>query len=390
MDKRARAASYTVVIATLLIGLVVGAGVTWMAKPVPSDYVSKTAFDTLQNNYNKVNANLTATLAKLAGIQNVKVALILGTGGLGDKSFNDIAYAGLQRAQRELNITFDYASPMAIAEYEGMQTNFAAQVGKYALIICIGFDQADALNKTATAYPNQNFAIVDMAVDKPNVASLLFKANEGSFLVGVVAGMMTSTGKAGFVGGMDIPLIRDFYVGYRAGVEWANTSAQVLSPLFVGGWADPNTAHEEALTLISQGADSIFVAAGKSGLGALQAVHEQGKIGFGVDSCQDYLYPEIKASATKRVDEAVFEMIQAALLSKLYPKLTEGNFKGGIFNKGVADGWTGCSRLPSEEPLWESTFNFTETPLPDNVLTKLTDAESRIISGNIAVPSVYS
>jgi basic membrane protein A len=390
MNKRVRAAAYTIAIATLLVGLIAGAGVAWVAKPAPSDMVSKSAYDTLQSNYNKVSANLTAALAKLAGIQNVKVALILGTGGLGDKSFNDIAYAGLQRAQRELNITFDYASPMAIAEYEGMQTNFAKQAGKYALIIGIGYDQADALNKTATVYPNQNFAIVDMAVDKPNVASLLFRANEGSFLVGVVGGMMTSTGKAGFVGALDIPLIRDMFVGYQAGVMWANSSATVLSPLFVGGFADPNTAHEEALTLISQGADSIYVAAGKSGLGALQAIHEQGKIGFGVDSCQDYLYAEIKASATKRVDEAVFEMIQAALLSKLYPNLTEGNFKGGIYNKGLAEGWTGCSRLPEEEPLWESTFNFTETPLPTNVLTKLTDAKSRIISGNITVPSAYS
>ncbi len=232
--------TYTIAIATLLIGLVIGAGVIWAVKPAPTDVVSKTDFDNLQTNYNNVNANLTAALAQLAGIQNIKVALILGTGGLGDKSFNDIAYAGLQRAQRELNITFDYASPMAIAEYEGDQTNFAKQTGKYALIICIGFDQADALNKTAAAYPNQNFAIVDMAVDQPNVASLLFKANEGSFLVGVVSGMMTSTGKVGFIGGMDIPLIRDFFDGYQAGVTWANSSATVLPPLFVGGWADPN------------------------------------------------------------------------------------------------------------------------------------------------------
>ena len=382
--------TYLTAIVTLLVGLIIGASIGWVAKPAPTDVVNKTDYDNLLANYNKVNANLTATLAKLAGIQNIKVALILGTGGLGDKSFNDIAYAGLQRAHNELNITFDYASPMAIAEYEGAQSNFAKQTGKYALIICIGFDQADALNKTAAAYPNQNFAIVDMVVDQPNVASLLFKANEGSFLVGVVSGMMTNTGKAGFIGGMDIPLIRDFFEGYQAGVMWANSSATVLPPLFVGGWADPNTAHEEALTLIGQGADAIFTAAGKSGLGALQAVHEQGKIGFGVDSCQDYLYPEIIASATKRVDQAVFEMIQAAVLSKLYPNLKIGIFKAGIYNKGVAEGWTGCSRLPEEEPLWESTFNFTETALPTNVLTKLVEAQSRIISGNITVPSAYS
>jgi basic membrane protein A len=381
--------TYAIAIATLLIGLVVGAGVIWVAKPAPTDVVSKTDYNNLLTDYNRIlaQANITTAIAQLAGVQNIKIALVLGTGGLGDKSFNDIAYAGLLRAHQELNITFDYASPTAIAEYEGEQTNFAKQTGKYALIVCIGFDQADALNKTAAAYPNQNFAIVDMEVDQPNVASLLFKANEGSFLTGVVAGMMTSTGKSGFIGGMDIPLIRDFFDGYQAGVQWANSSATVLAPLFVGGWADPNTAHEEAMTLIGQGADTIFAAAGKSGLGALQAIHEQGKIGFGVDSCQDYLYAEIKASATKRVDEAVYEMIRAAVLTKLYPSLA---VKGGVYSKGVADGWTGCSRLPEEQPLWESTFNFTETPLATNVLAKLTDARSRIISGNITVPSAFS
>jgi basic membrane protein A len=380
---------YAIAIATLLIGLVVGAGIIWVAKPAPTDVISKTDYNNLLTDYNRIlaQANITTAIAQLAGVQNIKIALVLGTGGLGDKSFNDIAYAGLQRAHQELNITFDYASPTAIAEYEGEQTNFAKQTGKYALIVCIGFDQADALNKTAAAYPNQNFAIVDMEVDQPNVASLLFKANEGSFLTGVVAGMMTSTGKSGFIGGMDIPLIRDFFDGYQAGVQWANSSATVLAPLFVGGWADPNTAHEEAMTLIGQGADTIFAAAGKSGLGALQAIHEQGKIGFGVDSCQDYLYAEIKASATKRVDEAVYEMIRAAVLTKLYPSLA---VKGGVYSKGVADGWTGCSRLPEEQPLWESTFNFTETPLATNVLAKLTDARSRIISGNITVPSAFS
>jgi basic membrane protein A len=110
-----------------------------------------------------------------------KIGIILGTGGLGDKSFNDIAYAGAMHAKEELGIEFNYAEPEAISEYEGFQTNFA-KTGEYALIVCIGFDQADALNITAQAYPNQNFAIVDMVVNLPNVASLTFKANEGSFL----------------------------------------------------------------------------------------------------------------------------------------------------------------------------------------------------------------
>jgi basic membrane protein A len=319
----------------------------------------------------------------------IKIAMVLETGGLGDKGFNDVAYAGMMRAKDELNITFDYAQPAAIAEYEGFQTGFAAD-GGYALIVCIGFDQADALNRTAAAYPNQNFAIVDTVVDQPNVASLLFKTNEGSFLTGVLAGMLTNTGKVGFIGGMNIPWTNDYFVGYKAGAKWANASVTVLEPLYVGSWADPATAKEEALTLIGLGADGIFAAAGKSGLGALLACHESGKNGFGVDSCQDYLYPQIRGSATKRVDNAVFDIVKAAVISKLLPNLEIGGFEGGMYNKGVADQWTGCSRLPEEQPFWESIFDFAETPLPANVVSKLTEARDKITSGNITVPSGYT
>ena len=389
--------TYAYAIAAMLIGLVIGAAIVWVVKPVPSDVVSKADFDNLQNNYNglqtnynNLNTNLTATLAQLAALTKpIKVGLVLATGGLGDKSFNDIAYAGMLRAKAELNITFAYAQPAAIADYEGLQRGYASD-GGYALIVCIGFDQADALNATAAAYPNQKFAIVDMPVFQPNVASLLFKANEGSFLTGVLAGMLTKTGKVGFVGGMNIPLINDFFVGYKAGAEWANASVTVLEPQYVGGWADPTTAKEQALTLIGLGADGIFAAAGKSGLGALLACNESNINGFGVDACQDYLYPQIRGSATKRVDNAVFEMIKAAVISKLLPNLQVGGFVPGLYNGGLKEGWTGCSRLPEEEGFWEQTFSFTETPLPANVVSKLTEAQGKVISGNITVPSGYT
>jgi basic membrane protein A len=306
-----------------------------------------------------------------------KIGLITGTGGLGDKSFNDIAYAGALLAKDDFGLELDYNQPTAIAEYEGIQIDYA-RTGEYALIICVGFDQVDALTNTAEAYPEQKFAVVDAVVDKPNVASLLFKANEGSFLAGVIAGMMTETGKIGFVGGMDIPLIQDFRVGYEAGAQWSNPDVEILSPVFVGDWGDPAKGKELAVSLIDLGADAIFAAAGGSGLGALEAVNQESIIGFGVDSCQDYLYPEIVASMTKRVDIAVYEMIEAAI---------DGDFAGGIYEKGVADGWTGCSRLPEEEEFWEETFNFEETPLDAAVLSKLIEAKDGIIDGTITVPS---
>ncbi len=312
--------------------------------------------------------------------EETKVGLIIATGGLGDKSFNDISYAGVERAKTELGIDFDYVEPSAKSEYEGYQRDFA-KTGDYELIICVGFDQADALTTVSQEYPNQNFAIVDMVVDQPNVASLVFRTNEASFLVGAAAGIMTETGKVGFVGGMDIDLINDFFVGYKAGVQWANPEATVLEPVYVGDWADTTKGKELALSLVDLDADGIYVVAGKGGLGALAAIDEEGIIGFGVDACQCYLYTDnIPLSMTKRVDVAVYEMIQAAI---------EGTFEGDIYNKGLEDQWVGVCRLDEEEAFWEDQFDFTHPPLETEVENKMLDAQNKIISGEISVPSIY-
>jgi len=309
-----------------------------------------------------------------------KIGLITGTGGLGDKSFNDISEAGVIRARDELGIEYDVVQPTAIAEYEGFQRDYAKS-GEYELIICVGFDQADALTVVSQEYPEQNFAIVDMVVVQPNVASLLFKSNDASFLVGAAAGMMTETGKVGFVGGMDIPLINDFYVGYEAGVLWANPEATVLEPVYVGAWTDLTKGKEVAKSLADLGADGIYVVAGRSGLGALDAVSEEDILGFGVDACQCYLYTEnIPVSMTKRVDVAVYDMIKAAI---------EDTFVGDIYTKGLEDEWVGICRLPQEEGFWEDEFNFTHQPLETEVENKILDARSKIISGEIIPPTIY-
>ena len=317
----------------------------------------------------------------LTGIFTVKgkVGLILATGGLGDKSFNDISYAGVQRAKDQLGIDFDYVQPSVVAEYEGYQTDFARS-GNYTLIICAGFDQVVALTKVAAEYPSQKFAIIDNVVEKPNVASLLFKANEGSFLVGVTAGMKTHSGKVGFVGGMDNLLIRDFFVGYEACAKWANATVEVVPPVFVGEWANPIKGKELANGLIDLGVDVIFAAAGKSGLGALEAVHERGVLGLGVDACQCYLYPEVIASMTKRVDVAIFETINATI---------KGAFPSGNHSGGLKDEWVGSCRLPEEQSFWETTFGFTHPTLEAIVINKMVEARDKIISGIIIVPSAY-
>ncbi|MCW4035660.1 MAG: BMP family ABC transporter substrate-binding protein, partial [Candidatus Bathyarchaeota archaeon] len=388
---------------------VIGAAIGWFAypamNPAPSleDYVTKSTYNALQTLYDnaeteledvsselsEAKSSLGSALAEgaLAEVMLVevkgltagkKVGLVMATGGLGDKSFNDISYAGVQMAEEKLGIEFDYVEPTAIAEYEGFQRDFAMS-GEYEIIICIGFDQGDALSVIADEYPDQKFAIVDMVVVKDNVASLIFRANEGSFLVGVVAGLITETGKVGFIGGMDIPLIRDFFVGYEAGAIWANPDVEVLEPVFVGDWADPTKGKELGTSLTELGADGIFVAAGKSGLGGLEAAHEQGIYGYGVDACQCYLYPEVIASMTKRVDNAVFQMILSALL---------GTFEGGIYSGGLAEAWVGMCRLPEEEqPFWEYVFEFDHDTLPEDVLEKVFEARDKIISGDIIVPS---
>ena len=363
----------TTLYAGIVIALIVGAAVGYFAFPSPTGGVD-------QEDYDAVVADLADAEAQIAELTKPKkIGLITGTGGLGDKSFNDISYAGAQRAKDELGVDFDYVEPTAIAEYEGFQRDFAAS-GEYMLIICVGFDQGDALAIVAAEYPDQNFAIVDMVVDAPNVASLTFRANEGSFLLGVVAGLTSETGTIGFVGGIDIPLIRDFYVGYKAGAEWAVPTITVGEPVFVGGWGDPSSGKELTLGLIEQGYDGIFAAAGGSGLGALEAAHEEGITGYGVDACQDYLHDEIIASMTKRVDVAVYEMILDALVDK---------FQGGFYSGGIAEEWVGMCRLPNEEPLWEEVFDFEHDALDEDILSKVKDARDKIIAGEISVPSGF-
>jgi basic membrane lipoprotein Med (substrate-binding protein (PBP1-ABC) superfamily) len=248
--------------AGIVIALLLGAAVGWVAKPVPivpttGETVDKSVYDDVVTDLTAAEAdvaNLEAALeaaeAEVAALgKPFKVGLVTGTGGLGDKSYNDIAFSGVKRAFDELGVEYDYVEPTAISEYESFQRGFAMS-GEYGLIICLGFDQADALTIVAGEYPDQNFALVDMVVGNSNVASLTFRANEGSFLLGVVAGMKSETGKIGFVGGIEIPLIVDFFVGYEAGALWANPDIEVLAPVYVGGWGDPAKGKELAICLI--------------------------------------------------------------------------------------------------------------------------------------------
>ncbi len=292
-----------------------------------------------------------------------RVGLIFAEGGLGDQSFNDAAYRGLMQAKEELPVEVIYVEPADIAEMEEHQRAYA-DMG-LDLVIVIGFIHQSALTEVSADYPHIHFAIVDDVVDNPNVTSLLFEEHEGSFLVGVVAGMMTKTNTVGFVGGMEVPLIRKFQVGFEEGVKWANPNAQVLVN-YAGAFDDPGRGRELAISQFERGADIIYHAAGGTGSGVIDAAASHDFYAIGVDSDQDYLAPgKVLTSMIKRVDMAVYEVIKAAV---------EGTLEGGTWTFGVADGGVGTSE-----------FTYTKDIIPQEVFDRLEEAKQKIISGEIKV-----
>src|SRR5436190_924405 len=237
-----------------------------------------------------------------------KPAIVFDIGGKFDKSFNESMYNGSEKFKAESGIAYGEFEIANEAQREQAIRNFAEQ--GYSPIIAAGFAQASALEKVAKEYPDLKFAIVDMVVDLPNVQSIVFKEQEGSYLVGMMAAMASKSGKVGFVGGMDIPLIRRFGCGYVQGVKAAKADATVFQNMTGdtgAAWNDPVKGGELAKSQIDQGADVVYHAAGGTGIGVLQAAADAGKLGIGVDSDQNYLHPgKVLTSMLKRVDNAVY------------------------------------------------------------------------------------
>lgn len=299
-----------------------------------------------------------------------KVGVVTSIGGLGDKSFNDFTFAGAQRAAAEMGVEIDVVEPLAIGDFEGLLRGMAI-TGEYKVILAVGFLQRDALAVVAPEFPNQRFIIVDSVVAVPNVTSLIFRENEGSFLVGVLAGMMTKTGRVGFVGGMDVPIIRRFQAGYVAGAKWANPAVTV-DVSYVGGFGDPAGGKEHALAHYGRGGDIIFAAAGKTGLGVFDAAVERGRLAIGVDVDQAHIAPaHIVASMIKGIDTAVYEATLAALKEVLEP---------GIHEFGLAEGVAGICFLMIDH------VRTSTVPLPEAVRARVIEARQMIIDGLIIVP----
>ena len=251
----------------------------------------------------------------------VKIVMITDTGGLGDESFNDMAYAGLLQAADEFGVEYSVLESATADDYA---PNIAAAVEEGAdLIVCVGFLLGSVVAESAAQYPDQQFAIIDNVVEPENVAGLTFSEQEGSFLVGVAAGLTTETNKVGYIGGMQFPTIEKFQYGYQAGVKAANPEAEVFVA-YTQSFDDSAAGKENALAQYNQGADVIYHAAGGCGIGLIQAAQEQGFWAIGVDQDQSSLAPEsVLCSMLKRVDVAVYNAVKSVV---------EGTFTGEDMN----------------------------------------------------------
>jgi basic membrane protein A len=272
-----------------------------------------------------------AVTALGAGAALAEPALIFDLGGKFDKSFNEAAFTGAQRWAEETGETFREIELQSEAQREQALRRFA-EAGSNPIIMT-GFAFGDALGQVAGDYPETDFVIIDMVVDAPNVRSVVFNEHEGSYLVGMMAAMASETDTVGFIGGMDIPLIRKFACGYAQGVMAVNPGATVIANMTgttPAAWNDPVKGSELTKAQISQGADVVYAAAGGTGVGVLQTAADEGILSIGVDSNQNYLHPgKVLTSMLKRVDNAVYDAMKDG------PGMEKGFNVMGIANAGV-------------------------------------------------------
>jgi basic membrane protein A len=299
-----------------------------------------------------------------------RVGLVLDKGGKDDKSFNASALEGATRFKKERKSFIKYVEATD-GNFEPLLRSFAQK--DFDLVIAIGFSQESALKKVAAQFPNQRFAIVDGEVKAPNVRSLIFEVKDGSFVVGAIAALTSKTGRLGFIGGMDIPLIREFETGFAAGAKEINPKVKIVSN-YIGvtedAWNNPPKAKELAVAQYDSGADVVFSASGASGSGLFDAAEEKKKLAIGVDSNQNWVKPGvILTSMIKRVDQSVFITCQDAMNGKF----TGGTHRFGLANQGVD----------------YTLDSYNEKVLLPAVRKQADEIKAKIISGKIQVPDYY-
>lgn len=307
----------------------------------------------------------------------LKVGLVFDVGGLGDKSFNDAAYSGLKRAEKELGIVGEYREPGEGAHREAHLRHFAK--GDADLIIGVGFLFTDEIRAMALDFPKKKFACVDYTVDDreipENLAALTFREEEGSFLVGAIAALKSQTGKIGFVGGVESPLIKKFEAGYTQGAKHVKPDIEVKA-VYAGvsdtAFKDPQKGKELASSLYDAGCDVIYHASGSTGLGVFKAAEERKKFAIGVDRDQsDEAAPGVVlTSMTKNTDTAVFDVIESAV---------KGNFRGGVMSLGLKEGGVGYVYNEKNKHL-----------IGEEIHRKVEELKSKIIAGEIKVSKMPS
>lgn len=293
---------------------------------------------------------------------DLKIGLITDVGGVNDGSFNQSSWEGLEKAGEDLGVTVNYLESATDADYQPNMETFVDE--DYDLIISVGYMLADATREAAEANPDTKFAIIDdSSIDLPNVTSLMFKAEQASYLVGYVAGLTTKTNNIGFVVGMTNETMNQFGYGYCAGAIDANPDITVQQ-FNANSFADSATGKSMANTAITNGADIVFQAAGATGLGVIEACQEAGVYAIGVDSDQSSIAPKtVLTSAMKRVDTAVYDAVQ---------ELIDGKLEGGVETFDLAAG--GVDIAPSQDLI------------SDDVIKAVDDVKEKIISGDVVVP----
>jgi basic membrane protein A and related proteins len=303
-----------------------------------------------------------------------KVLLITGVGGLGDQGFNDAGNAGAQQAVKELGIKLDLIEPSDASELETDYSSAAAS-GDYALIVGLGFEQADPANKVAKEFPNQKFTITDASSTEPNVQGVVYREKENAFLAGVLSAYVTTQSnlpginpdkKLGIVLGIDAPSVRLYAYSYQAGAQSIDKNMQILVGV-VGNFTDAAKGKELALAQIGQGADIVYQVAGGAGLGVFDAASEKGVYAIGEGANQNPLHPSfIIASTYKRMDTSVFGAIKAAL---------NGTWKGGNIAFGFSDGYLVVDLSGST------------VPVSAEAKQALESYKAKIVSGEIVPPT---
>jgi basic membrane protein A len=302
---------------------------------------------------------------------DVKPAIVYGTGGKFDKSFNEAGFNGSEKFKTETGIDYKDFEPQNDTQGEQAIRNFAKR--GYNPVVALSFAWTDAVAKVSKEFPETQFVLVDSVVDAPNVRSVVFAEDEGSYVVGVLAGLKSTSKKVGFVGGMDIPLIRKFGCGYVQGAKAAGATEvfQNMTGTTGAAWNDPVRGGELAKSQIDQGADVIYAAAGATGLGVLQTAVDAGKLGIGVDSNQNHLHPgKILTSMVKRVDVAVFNA---------YSDVKDGKFTAGTQALGLKEGGVDWALDDNNKPL-----------VTDEMKAAVDKAKADIISGTVKVHDYMS